>query len=301
MSDYINLPGYASPENLWHKNAKLLLGKNVIVEEKIDGSQLTFGRMQDGELHCRSKGKQLDLEDVDKLFAPVVNALQKIAEKLPRGVIFRAEAVTRNRHNVLNYGRVPMHFLVVYDVQSLDGWLDPACKRKLCWSLDLEVVEFDSIRLFHEYGELEAYLDLPSMLGGPREGIVIKPFDYVPLDPYTNMPVMAKMVREEFREKHKVAGNPNGTPGPKHIIERLVSEFATEARWQKAVQHLQERGELEGEMLDVRALMLEVAADVAKEEETYIRCMLWEWAWPQVKRQVAKGLPEWYKERLLKQ
>ena len=300
MSDYINLPGYASPENLWHKNANLLLGKKVIVEEKIDGSQFSFGVMQDGKLHFRSKGRQIQRDDVDGLFEPIVWALIAIEHHLPVGLIFRAEAVTRKRHNVLTYERVPERCCVVYDIQNESGqWMLPGRKVDICLQLGLECVGFEVLDKLVAYDFLADRMNQPSMLGGPREGIVIKPYDYLPLDPYTQMPVMAKMVRNEFREKHGVAGNPNGRKGPSQIIERLTTEFATEARWQKAVQHLRDRGELKEGMHAVPDIMREIVVDLEKEEELYIRDQLWKWAWPQLKRLCGKGAPEWYKSQLI--
>ena len=70
--------------------------------------------------------------------------------------------------------------------------------------------------------------------------------------------------------------------------------------WQKAVQHLQEAGELEGSPRDIGKLILEVPTDVEKEEVEEIKAILWAWAWPKVRRGLTRGLPEWYKEELLK-
>ena len=42
----------------------------VIVEEKIDGSQISFGKI-DGELYARSKGATLNLAAPDKYFCGV--------------------------------------------------------------------------------------------------------------------------------------------------------------------------------------------------------------------------------------
>lgn len=52
---------------------------------------------------------------------------------------------------------------------------------------------------------------------------------------------------------------------------------------------------------DIGPLLMEVAVDIEKECKDEILASLWSWAWPHLRRRVAHGLPEWYKERLLEQ
>lgn len=57
----------------------------------------------------------------------------------------------------------------------------------------------------------------------------------------------------------------------------------------------------EGSPRDIGALMKEIPADIEKECRDEILEALWEWAWPKIRRGVIRGVPEWYKELLLKQ
>ena len=54
---------YPSIYNLGHKAITDLLKGPVIVEEKIDGSQLSFRKDSEGSLHIRSKGATIYPED----------------------------------------------------------------------------------------------------------------------------------------------------------------------------------------------------------------------------------------------
>lgn len=45
--------------------------------------------------------------------------------------------------------------------------------------------------------------------------------------------------------------------------------------------------------------MVEAAADIEKECKDEILADIWSWAWPHLRRRVAHGIPEWWKERLL--
>jgi len=49
---------YPKVWNLGHPNIAMLFEEDVTVEEKIDGSQFSFGIFH-GELKCRSRGQQL--------------------------------------------------------------------------------------------------------------------------------------------------------------------------------------------------------------------------------------------------
>ena len=67
------IPGYGKVQAL-RKGRFLdgLLDGGVSVQEKIDGSQFSFG-VTDGELLCRSRGRQIVIEEVDSLFAKAVD------------------------------------------------------------------------------------------------------------------------------------------------------------------------------------------------------------------------------------
>ena len=112
--------------------------------------------------------------------------------------------------------------------------------------------------------------------------------------------VMAKYVREEYKEVHRKLWKADN-PSSKDILQRITESFGTEARWQKAVIHLRERGVLEGSPKDIGALLREVPDDVLKECEQEIRDRLFAYAWPHIRRGVTSGLPQWYKDELAKQ
>jgi len=56
-----------------------LFDGEVTIEEKVDGSQFSFGLI-DGELQCRSHNQQLVIDEPEKMFAPT----QKSKETLLR-------------------------------------------------------------------------------------------------------------------------------------------------------------------------------------------------------------------------
>jgi hypothetical protein len=84
------------------------------------------------------------------------------------------------------------------------------------------------------------------------------------------------------------------------VVEQLIATLKTDARWHKAVQHLREAGKIEDSPRDIGLLMKEVPLDVVEEEIEFMKEKLFDWAWPQIRRGIIAGLPEWYKEQLLK-
>ena len=55
----------------------------VEITEKVDGSQLGFGKVN-GELFVRSKGKEQDLDNPDKMFEGAVEFVKTIADQTAR-------------------------------------------------------------------------------------------------------------------------------------------------------------------------------------------------------------------------
>ncbi|GIU69757.1 MAG: hypothetical protein KatS3mg002_0993 [Candidatus Woesearchaeota archaeon] len=74
---------------------------------------------------------------------------------------------------------------------------------------------------------------------------------------------MGKLVREEFLEVHKT----EWARGEKEVVNIIAEQFRTEARWEKALQHLKESGLLTFTPRDIPLLLQEVSTDVYNEEE----------------------------------
>jgi len=143
-----------------------------------------------------------------------------------------------------------------------------------------------------------SFLDLESILGGQKiEGVVIKNYSRFGIDKKV---LMGKYVSEAFKEVHSKEWK-NSNPQAGDIIQRLIMEYKTPARWNKTIQHLQEKGLLDNSPKDIGLLIKECKDDISKECADEISVKLWEWAKGQILRGCTGGLPEWYKEQLLKE
>src|SRR4051812_39259011 len=97
-----------------------LLLDDVVVEEKVDGSQFSFG-IYGGELRCRSKNKDIILDNPEKMFAEAVNTVRELAPILRDGWTYRGEYLQGRGHNHLTYDRIPAKHICLFDINPQHG------------------------------------------------------------------------------------------------------------------------------------------------------------------------------------
>ena len=288
--------------NLGHAEVSDLLRHEVICQEKVDGSQFSFGVFgDDWRLHVRSKGREIPLDEgeiTDKNFKAAIDTVTRLwlDNKLSHGTTYRGEVLARPKHNVLEYNRVPEGNIVLFDISpSFEEYLTYDDMVTAASLLDLEVVPLLFTGLVDK-GNFDALLDTESFLGGPTiEGIVFKPVE--PLYGRDAKRLMAKFVSEEFKEVHRkewgTKANPKAT-----ALEILWGMLATEARWEKAIQHMRDDGLLQNAPQDIGPLIQEVKRDVWEEERQLIADTLLDAFEHEFTRGLTRGLPSWYKRRL---
>lgn len=290
---------YSSIFHLGHRAVNELTLVPCIVQEKVDGSQFSFG-VFGGEIRVRSKGAQLYVEAPEKMFTQAVETVKALTPTLHDGWTYRGEYLSKPRHNVLAYDRVPKGNIILYDITCGDSEF-----------LDYETVQVEGDRIGLEvvptYFSGTVTLDLIrdllstiSVLGGTKiEGVVVKPRDYS-LFGVDKKVLMGKFVSEAFKEIHAgVWKKDNPTQGD--FLQTLIERIKTPARWQKAVQHLREAGTLEESPRDIGPLIKEVQADLIKEAQDEVKEALFKHFWPAILRSSTGGLPEWWKGELLKE
>jgi hypothetical protein len=292
------ISAYPKVYNLGHPALTDLLVGEVVVQEKVDGSQFTAG-LVDGELVCRSKGTQLNLESPGGLFKPAVDTFRRLwSEGLLNGLVYRGEALAKPKHNTLAYDRAPTGGVILFDIdRGPEQRLNLTEFYEETHRLGLEHVPF----VYRGPGEeldlatLDSWLELESCLGGARvEGVVIKNYHRWGRD---GKMLMGKHVSEAFKEKHRTewrASNPTRTD----ILTDLIATYAHPRRWEKAVERLRDAGELEHSPRDIGKLITAVPTDVREECEHEIKDILFSYFWPAIKRGTSRGLAEWYKARL---
>lgn len=305
----MTIHSYSSIFNLGHREAKDLFSKPVVVQEKIDGSQFSFRLVvehgDDGfgmgeSLEFRSKGAEIIPGSASsKMFNEGITAVKLIKDRLTPNWTYRGEYLRVPKHNTLGYARVPVGHVVIFDIDRADqDYLSPAeVAKEACR------IGFDAIPTIYE-GVVsgpdhvaQLLKDHIPLLGGAAqaEGLVFKRYDAYSTDKKI---LMGKYVTEAFKEAHQTDWKATN-PGGKDVVEMVIANYRTDARFTKAVQHLRDGGELTDTVKDIGPLMKELARDLKKEEEDAIKEMLWRWAKPKIMRGISHGFPQWYKDRLL--
>jgi len=279
----------------------------VEVTEKIDGSQFSFGKVN-GEFFMRSKGAQLFEGNPQKMFRKGMDYVLSIESTLHDNTVYYCEILDNPKHNVLVYNRVPRHNIILFGVLSSGKFVSKYEElKKYADDIDIETVPLLFSGKIESPDELKKLLDLESILGSKEiegktiklEGVVVKNYAQPFLLGGQPIPIMmGKYVSEQFKEVHRENWGSEYTARGKW--QTFVDSFKTEARWDKAIQHLKEKDELENSPRDIGKLLKEINIDVETEEEENIKNYLYREFKGDILRAATKGFPEWYKEKLLK-
>lgn len=286
--------GYPKIYSVGHRAVSELFLGDVLVEEKVDGSQFSFMRAGD-QLDLRSRGAAVYPETAG-MFSLAVQAVVDIKDLLREGWVYRAEYLMKPKHNVLCYGRVPARNMILFDINTGEEvYLSRAEKETEAVRLGLEIVPVMYFGPVSKSEDIYAFLERESILGGHVEGVVIKNYARFGIDKKV---LMGKFVREDFKETHSKEWKASN-PTISDVVERIIATLRSEVRWAKSVQRLRDAGRLEHSPRDIGMLLKEVQSDIKAEELDFIGQKLVEFALPRVLRASCAGLPEWYKRQLL--
>lgn len=260
----------------------------VRVDEKIDGSQITFG-VFDGKLRIRSRGRDMSDDLAMGMFAEGLDAIRSVQHKLWSGYTYWGEYLQKPKHNVLAYERVPKNHVVLFDIASPDGNFLTA------GSVELEaenIGTFEPVQLtFTRLGEVTANFFGRSQLGGITEGVVVK-LGYGPDR------LVGKLVSEQFREV-KQDGTERSRENPNRDLDvAIANKYCPPARFAKAVQRLRENGEADGSMKDIPRLRDLLVADLEGECGEEIREDLYKAHQKNIRRHALGPLASWYQQLL---
>lgn len=269
----------------------------VEITEKIDGSQFIFGRVE-RELYCRSKGKMLILDAPEKMFTLAVEHVLSVQDNLPDNAVYYSEYLKKPKHNSLAYDNVPKNHITLFGAVRNDKWASHEELSEVAKCIDVDVVPLIYRGEIKKPDEIFELIERESYLGGQNiEGIVVKNYNQPFFISDRVFPVMAgKYVSEKFKEKHQNTWKKENTGKGKWQV--FCENFRTEARWEKAVQHLKESGNLEGSPRDIGGLIKEIQRDITEEEKDNIMEFLWRQFGGELLRGAIRGCPEWYKEEL---
>jgi len=284
---------------LGHRALTDLLSNPVVVEEKIDGSQFSFGYFSDHEYHdgyrVKSKGAELNLDAPEKMFSQGVDYIRGLV--LKDGWTYRCEYLKKPKHNALAYDRIPTNHLMLFDINTGEEiYLTWEEKADEAYRLGIDIIprfhqgELKDINVFRDL------LETTSCLGGQKiEGVVVKNYHRFGPD---GKALMGKYVSEKFKEVHASEWKKDN-PKSGDVLQNLILDYGTPERWQKALIHLEEKGLIESNPRDIGLLIKEVWPDIESECKDEIIEKFYKWLAPHLARGVTRGLADWYKNKLM--
>lgn len=277
------------------------------VEEKIDGSQIRGGISINGEIMVGSKSVDFDdMHPPAKEFIIGYQSMVKALEKLNDGVntyMLFGEYLEKPRHNTIIYDRVPRNNIYLFDAKINGMWVD---HDKLIEIANL--VEFEPVNLvttfdhFPSMDEIDPYVKAGSVLGGQREGVVIKnrSIQYIS---YTIPQFFAiRVVDKKFKELNDTIWKSERRAGVRSIddlLDAIMEDFKLPAVWNKAAQHLRDAGQSEHSMRDIPKLINLVNEDIEKEYKGVIEEIMYKELYRRIAKRFTAGMPEYYKGYLV--
>ncbi|MDD3906555.1 MAG: RNA ligase family protein [Candidatus Omnitrophica bacterium] len=276
-----------------------ILESDCVIEEKIDGSQFRFGIDAEGKRTFGSKEVEYsDERPPDKMFKAAVDTAEGLLNYVPldvKNILFVCEYLTKKKHNTIEYARVPAKSLILLDVLR-DGAPDRELRKLYATIFELETPQILGNGRNLSVSVLEDLLKTDSMLGNSKiEGVVIKNYEKRFISHNKSYPYFAKFVREDFKEENKKNWG-QGIP----LEAQILGDYPQAPRWQKALQHLRERGELENTPRDIPKLCEELSRDFEEETKEAIKERLYQKFRHGLLAGMRRGLAEWYKEELAK-
>lgn len=288
------------------KNAVDTATTVFVVEEKIDGSQIRGEIKPDGSMLVGSKEIDFDeLHPPDKMFTlgqqKMLEALGRLADRKQHIVLY-GEYLQSTRHNSIHYERVPKNNIYLFDAKINGVWQDEPSILSLAQQTELEPVNtlFTSSKM-PNMESLKPFLAEGSILGGQREGVVIKNRG-IKFFEYTVVFFATKVVNEKFKELNKKVWETENRAGVKSIddlAQNVVSAIQVQALWNKAIQHLRDEGNSQHSMRDIPKLIELLEKDVADEFEESIKEQLYSLMKRHILRKITSQFPVYYKQYLI--
>lgn len=280
------------------------------IEEKVDGSQLSFQRRGDA-VEFRNRSKVIPVEALDNwCYANAARAIARLVDRLNPAYTYHGEAVCKRRHNVVAYASTPLKFWICYGIYDGERHLDRTEMEAECARLGLECVRVlyanenpadrdPTPKVLEIVEQIEAG-EVESCLGGNViEGVVVKHSAAWHARSKAYKHIQFKHVTSTFKERHGERRPPLAGYDAESLmayLARLGNGFALPAVYQKAVQHIRE--DPSGKTtISVASVKREVERDIQKENGRDIAEAIVEAFMPVVMHHATAGVPRWMSEQ----
>ena len=262
---------------------------NWYIQEKIDGSQFSFSthitenkdkkQIREMVYTCGNTERNSDAA----LFKKAITVLEILKYNFTPDLVYHAEMITSKRHNIVEYERMPHHFVVVYDISNEKQYFSIEEMIKECQRAGLEFVPAIYTNTNPEVNPHEKCLELIkdieegrllSILGGKPEGVVLKCSRFVNLKGET-VNTKIKYVTSLFKEIRHVKKPTRTRQSIAEFISWVGEHFNLPARFAKGRQHLEIRHNITKDTPNYyEHLCKELDSDLIKEQSDLIQAFI---------------------------
>lgn len=257
----------------------------LILKEKLDGCNFRFSVNENGEFVFGSKnviytidGEPDYEENVDGRFTDAIEYIREKCnpEEFDQNKTYFGENMVK--HSIdYEYDTNPPPQVIMFDVydHEEEKYLDTEEAYELLDKHPLELAPI--VDLFEDASEFDpSEYEIPdsNYRDGKMEGVVIINTDKDE-DHRSGFSTRAKVVTDEFAEKHKKATGANQSKEAIHGHEKIVSKYCTDGRIRKHIEKMRDAGrefgmELMANQDGVDGLPVRVSADILEEEAAEI-------------------------------
>ncbi len=284
---------YPKIYNVGHRAVRDIFQHTIHIEEKIDGSQFTWGTDIAGALFMKTHHQDVTKQEPFGLFKQAMEWCRANVDLFHKGWTYRGEVMAKPCHNLLEYERVPRNGIVLFDVdKGQEDFLPYIDKVAEGNRIGLETTPYMFYGRLDNPETIRTFMDRRPLLGGKFiEGVVVKAYGVFDDAKKT---VMAKFVSDRFKEEKVINGQEGAAP---HIdtVAGIGDRYKTEARWLKSIQRMKESNELQMAPQDIGKLRTLIMADVEAERGAEIKDLLYDAFRKDVLTRSVAGFPDWYK------
>ena len=139
-----SIPSYNKILTLGSAYTENALIGEVVIQEKVDGSQFRFGLDERGDLVVGTKGTIIGHPDENIMFKPgaeYIFSIEKVIKDFfAPNTLFYAEYLQKPKHNVLVYEKVPTNHIVLFDVILGGKYVDRGQLEWIANYLNIDVI-----------------------------------------------------------------------------------------------------------------------------------------------------------------
>ena len=277
--------------------------EEVELSEKVDGSQCRI-ELTDESVMVGSKNQGIADPGMFEIAHEQGERIHSETDWRTLGdhVTLFCEFLETPKHNTIKYDRVPLNHLYLFGAMLGTDHMVTGGLIEMAKHLVIDPPNILDCKLIESAEELKEFMTRESYLGGSTvEGVVIKNYNrtYDPLQVHSQefigYPMTAKYVNKDFTAANAKQWN---TISRKTGVDAIIERFFIGDRFNKAIQHVREEGNITYMKKDLQYLIPEFFDDLMDEKKEAMTNMIMGEVFKVIKRRASHYVVQSYIEYL---